>query len=434
MQLVGSRLDHAPAGLGDLVPGVAQVAERLGHHQTGVLPELGEEGGHRVQRPQPGEVRAEEQRPGPALAGVAERVGALPVRGGHGHLDRVLDAVLAPDLLDDPDRALHRGRRVLLQPQGEGEVEEDLRVRGPLDLGVQVGVDLEHQVTLDVREVADEAVVHPQPSPVPERVAVGLLHGATRGGPDVREDQWGGDVAGELAQVPVVPGRCHAVVHRRDAAGAVPGDAEPVPVRGLGTELGVQALVDEGVRRCVQQPLEQHGTPGVGEPAAHADSSGRAQWWKPLGCAWCGTGASRLSSQPTASRRSRRNSSAMSWLKPLRTTTRRTARSSRLGGIVYAGTSQPRSRSLRDTSYTSYLLTSGLRVKVTTGSSRPSATTVNSGISASVREMCTATSWQVCWTRRNPSLPSRRNWKYCSTTWAPGREKFRAKVGMSPPR
>ena len=32
-----------------------------------------------------------------------------------------------------------------------------------------------------------------------------------------------------------------------------------------------------------------------------------------------------------------RNSSAMSWLKPLRTTTRSTARSSRLGGIVYAG-------------------------------------------------------------------------------------------------
>ena len=40
----------------------------------------------------------------------------------------------------------------------------------------------------------------------------------------------------------------------------------------------------------------------------------------------------------------------MSWLKPLRTTTRSTARSSRFGGIVYAGTSQPRSRSLRDTS------------------------------------------------------------------------------------
>ena len=74
------------------------------------------------------------------------------------------------------------------------------------------------------------------------------------------------------------------------------------------------------------------------------------QWWKPLGWFSCGIGLSRSSSQSMAARTSRRNSSAMSWLNPLRTTIRSTARSSRFGGIVYAGTSQPRSRSLREKS------------------------------------------------------------------------------------
>jgi hypothetical protein len=72
-------------------------------------------------------------------------------------------------------------------------------------------------------------------------------------------------------------------------------------------------------------------------PRAEARVGGAAcagQWWKVLGCSSCGMGDWRPSSQSMAVRTSRRNSSAMSWLKPLRTTTRRTARSSRLGGIV----------------------------------------------------------------------------------------------------
>src|SRR6185436_14793243 len=137
--------------------------------------------------------------------------------------------------------------------------------------------------------------------------------------------QRGRDVPGELAQVPVVPRRRDAVVDGGDAAGAVPRNTEPVPVRGLRTQLRVQALVDQRVCGGVEQPLERDGAAGVGEPTTHG-APPRTQWWKPLGWAWCGMGASRSSSHWTASRTSRRNSSAMSWLKPLRTTTRRTAR------------------------------------------------------------------------------------------------------------
>ena len=97
-------------------------------------------------------------------------------------------AVGAPDLLDEPDRSCDRGRRVVAQAEGEGQVEEHLGVRGALDVGEQVGVDRHRQVPLDLVEADERAVVHPQPVAVAEGVAVGLLHGRAGGGPDVRED------------------------------------------------------------------------------------------------------------------------------------------------------------------------------------------------------------------------------------------------------
>ena len=54
---------------------------------------------------------------------------------------------------------------------------------------------------------------------------------------------WRADVACELAQVLVVPGWFDAC-RRRACPGAVPADAKPVAVGGLGPEPRVQALVD----------------------------------------------------------------------------------------------------------------------------------------------------------------------------------------------
>ena len=83
--------------------------------------------------------------------------------------------------------------------------------------------------------------------------------------------------------------------------------------------------------RRVRRPLA--GARAV-HPPGTTPSPLAAQWWKLLGRSSTGIGDSRWSSQSIELRRSRRNSSAMSWLKPLRTTTRSTTRSSRLGGIV----------------------------------------------------------------------------------------------------
>ena len=61
----------------------------------------------------------------------------------------------------------------------------------------------------------------------------------------------------------------------------------------------------------------------------------------------------------------------MSWLNPRLTTTRRAARSSRFFGKVYAGRSQPRSRSAFETSKTVKLSMPSWSLKANTGSSSP---------------------------------------------------------------
>jgi hypothetical protein len=52
------------------------------------------------------------------------------------------------DRLDQSDGARNRARRVFLEAEGEREVEEDLGVGRALDLGVEGGIDLEHEVAL----------------------------------------------------------------------------------------------------------------------------------------------------------------------------------------------------------------------------------------------------------------------------------------------
>ena len=78
-----------------------------------------------------------------------------------------------------------------------------------------------------------------------ERMAVGLLDRATAGRSHMREDEAGRDLARDLAEIAVVPGRFDAAEDGWLVTDAVPADAEPVAVRGLGAEPGVQALVDQ---------------------------------------------------------------------------------------------------------------------------------------------------------------------------------------------
>jgi hypothetical protein len=83
--------------------------------------------------------------------------------------------VTVSGLLDESHRPGDGLGRVVLQPVGEGEVEEQLGVGRSLDLGEQRRGHLQGEVALDGREVDDDPVVHPQPVAMAERMAVGLL-------------------------------------------------------------------------------------------------------------------------------------------------------------------------------------------------------------------------------------------------------------------
>src|SRR5581483_408355 len=87
--------------------------------------------------------------------------------------------------------------------------------------------------------------------------------------------------------------------------------------------------------------------PGV-EPGERRMDDSPGQWWN--AASGSDNGAAWRSSSVTAWRRSVTSWSPRSALNPLRTTTRSTWTSPSAGGRGYAGTSQPRSRSARETS------------------------------------------------------------------------------------
>ena len=141
----------------------------------------------------------------------------------------MLDAVPAAGLLDQADHLLDGADGVGLEPERQGEVEHRLRVGGALDRGEERFVDRQHELAPQLRELADQSVVHPQPAPVAEGMRVRLLDRRPRRRADVGEEEMRRDPSGELAQVPVVPGGMDAAVEPRGAAVVVPADPKPSP-------------------------------------------------------------------------------------------------------------------------------------------------------------------------------------------------------------
>ena len=124
-----------------------------------------------------------------------------------------------------------------------------------------------------VAEPDEQAVVHPQPVPVAERVAVGLLDRRPGRRADVGEDP---------PRAPRAP-TAHAGCGRSRPArccGTRPGVSgapyqptpNPSPFVVVAPELGVLALHDQRVLRLEQQVLQAHRRAGVRQPSAHVTS------------------------------------------------------------------------------------------------------------------------------------------------------------------
>ena len=95
----------------------------------------------------------------------------------------------------NPTARSMRAQRVVLEPEGQREVEERLGVRRPDDVVEQRGLDRQQQFAAHRLEAGDHAVVDEQPAPLAKRVAVGLLHRRPGRRADVREEQRRLDVA-----------------------------------------------------------------------------------------------------------------------------------------------------------------------------------------------------------------------------------------------
>jgi hypothetical protein len=98
----------------------------------------------------------------------------------HCHLQRVCDPMALGAFFDQSRHSFYSCNRVIVQPQRKGEIEHQLRIRRALNHWIKGRIDRQQQVSFDNTEVANRAVVHPQPFPMAKRVAVCLLNGCAR--------------------------------------------------------------------------------------------------------------------------------------------------------------------------------------------------------------------------------------------------------------
>ena len=181
-----------------------------------------------------------------------------------------------PDVLDEPGHALEPGERIVLEPVRQREVEHQLGVGRALDPGEETGVDGEQQVAPQSLVVLDEAVVHEEPAAMAERVAVRLLDRGPGRGPDVGQEERRGDPRRDLMQVAVAPRGRDAAVQARGLVVAVPAQPEAVRVGVAAGEAVAAALLDERVRRVVQERRRPDRVARVRHPAAHIGQPNRA--------------------------------------------------------------------------------------------------------------------------------------------------------------
>ncbi len=127
----------------------------------------------------------------------------------------------------------------------------------------------------------DEAVVLKEPAAVAEGVAIRLLDRRARRRANVAQEQRRADVAGEVPQVAVAPGRQRVAVEARPFAVVVcvvPAEAEAIGVRVAAGEAVVSALLDKPVRRVVQQRAWADRVAEIRDPATHVSPDpGRAR-------------------------------------------------------------------------------------------------------------------------------------------------------------
>src|SRR5206468_10882340 len=119
-----------------------------------------------------------------------------------------------------------------------------LAVRRALARAIEGCGDAEVELARDLVEAADRAVVHEQPAPVAEGMAVGAARRCAGRGADMGEERAGADLLGDALEVLVVPRGPQVAVEARLRPVRVPADAEAVALRRQHRLARVHGLLD----------------------------------------------------------------------------------------------------------------------------------------------------------------------------------------------
>ncbi|MGY4455176.1 hypothetical protein ACVWZR_009836 [Bradyrhizobium sp. i1.3.1] len=177
-------------------------------------------------------------------------------------------------LVDQADQRLQHGLRcakwIAVESRAHHGEEHGFRIgraqpRGVVGIGDQ-RLDLAPQAI----PAADEAVVHEHPLAAGERMAILPRHRRAGGGAHMGEEQMRAQMATEVAQVFVRPGRTGLAVKAGLRMLAIPAETKAVAVRARGGLQRADALRDQRMLGLGDVRLERGGLAPVCDPAAHA--------------------------------------------------------------------------------------------------------------------------------------------------------------------
>ena len=145
-------------------------------------------------------------------------------------------------------------------PKLRARKKKDFGVTRAFDVRIKRWFSTEHRLTLYHVEIVDQAIVHPQPFAMPERVTIRVLHRRSSRSADMREHKSRANMSGEFAQILIVPGWIDAAVENRACGIGVPADAKSIAVCRVRSQSRMQTLIDQRVLGLVQQLFEQQRT------------------------------------------------------------------------------------------------------------------------------------------------------------------------------
>ncbi len=209
------------------------------------------------------------ERVGVVVGGVAEGVEVAAVGERRCEAQRLLVAVGADHVGERREHARGRADRILVAAGAEDGEEDRFRIGRADARAVERVGDERLDLPPQARPVADHAVMHEQPAAAGEGVAVRARDRRAGRRAHMREIEVRVDVAAEIAQVLVGPGRPDLAIEPGLRMLAVPAHAEAVAVGGGGRFQRPLALHHQRMGGGGHVLFQRDGFAAIGNPAAH---------------------------------------------------------------------------------------------------------------------------------------------------------------------